>query len=86
MKEAGAARPSYTKPIHPRLNFELNCLRLVVAGACLPAVLSAVVSAVALAKAEASAKVEASAKEGLPGVKTAVSKYGVRSEQRVASR
>jgi hypothetical protein len=48
--------------------------------------LSAVVSAVALAKAEASAKVEASAKEGLPGVKTAVSKYGVRSEQRVASR
>ena len=80
MKEAGAARPSYPKPIHPRLNFELNCLRLVVAGACLPAVLSAVVSAVALAKAEASAKV------GLPGVKTAVSKYGVRSEQRVASR
>jgi len=84
LKEAGAARPSYTKPIHPRLNFELNCLRLVVAGACLPAVLSAVVSAVV--SAVALAKAEALAKEGLPGVKTAVSKYGVRSEQRVASR
>ena len=63
LKEAGAARPSYTKPIHPRLNFELNWHRLVVAGARLPAVLSAV----------ASAKVEASAKEGRPGVKPAVS-------------
>ena len=60
--EAGAARPSYTKPIHLRLNFKLDCHRLVVTGARLPAILSAVVSAVALAKAEASAKVEASAK------------------------
>ena len=52
-EKAGAARPSYTKPIHPRLYFELNWHRLVVAGARLPAVLSAV----------------ASAKEGRPGVK-----------------
>ena len=58
----------------------------------LPAILSAVLSAVALAKAEASAKAEAlaegeaSAKEGRPGVKPALSKYGARSEQRVASR